>query len=78
MIVVTLASRRATRPARIQAVVAAVTLLSGASALVEGAAAAPAALAAFTSAGLIGAALSMVQHDRSGQTPRETDPIHAR
>ena len=76
MIAVTLASRRATRPATIQAVVAAATLLCGASALVDGVAAAPAAFAAFTSAGLIGAALSMIQQDGTrSHALRETDPI---
>ena len=76
MIAVTLANLRATQPAMIQAVVASVTLLCGASALVDGAAAAPAALAAFTSAGLIGAALSLVPQDCThSQTPRQTDPI---
>jgi hypothetical protein len=81
-IAVTLASGHATRPATIQAVVAAAALLCGASALVDGAAAAPAALAAFTSAGLIGIALSMIprsdtaRDNARGRTSCETEPIH--
>lgn len=70
MIAVALANRRTTRAAMIQAVVAAVTLLCGASALVDGAAAAPAALAAFTSAGLIGVALSIVRDRALSATVR--------